>query len=269
MDSEQTITVPKILAMKAKGEKIVALTAYDYIFASLLDRSGVEIILVGDSAAMVCAGRRSTLPFTMTESLYHCRMARRGVRRALLVADMPFLSYHVNPDQAVYHAGLFFKRAEVDAIKIEGGQPIVATVRRIIDAGMPVMGHLGLTPQAIKKFGSYAVQARDEQTASQLLTDALALQAAGAFAIVLEKIPGDVARNVTQQLRIPTIGIGAGPDCDGQILVSYDMLGLFDQFQPKFVRKYADLAKLVQSACEQFAQDVRGGQFPNKNESYD
>ncbi|MBN2357134.1 3-methyl-2-oxobutanoate hydroxymethyltransferase [candidate division KSB1 bacterium] len=265
---DDSVTIPKISQKKVEGEKIVALTAYDYSFASLLDQSGVDIILVGDSAAMVCGGQKSTLPLTLDEALYHCRMARRGVQRALLVADMPFLSYQVSPDRAVYNAGLFFKRAEVDAVKIEGGLSVVDTVRRLVDVGMPVMGHLGLTPQSIRRFGSYSVQAQDQASAAQLLEDALALQEAGAFSIVLEKIPKDLAKTVTKKLSIPTIGIGAGPHCDGQILVTYDMLGLFEDFRPKFVRRYAELAKTIQAACARYADDVRKGTFPDEQESF-
>ncbi len=268
MSIAQAITIPKILEMKAKGQKIVALTAYDYTFASLLDGAGVDIILVGDSAAMVCGGQNTTLSLTLPEALYHCRMVRRGVQRALLVADMPFLTYQVSIKKAILNAGLFFKRAEVDAVKLEGGQSVVPIVRRLVEAGMPVMGHLGLTPQSIKRFGSYKVQAQDEYAAQQLLQDALSLQEAGAFAIVLEKIPSRLAAKVTQRLNIPTIGIGAGPHCDGQILVSYDMLGLYEAMQPKFVRRYASLAEEIRKACQRYIEDVRQGNFPNEQESY-
>ncbi len=267
-DKPLPVTVPRLLEYKRRGEKIVALTAYDYIFARLLDAAGVDVVLVGDSAAQVSAGRESTLPLTMEEALYHCRMVRRGVRRALLVADMPFMSYQVSPEEALRNAGRFFKEAEVDAVKLEGGSAIAETVRRLAQAGMPVMGHLGLTPQSVRKFGGYAIQAREEGAAEQLRVDALALQEGGIFSLVLEKIPGTLAGQVTASLEVPTIGIGAGPECDGQILVTYDMLGLFEEFQPKFVRRYATMAEAVRSACQNYGQDVRAGKFPDPNESY-
>lgn len=267
-DATSPVTIPSLHTRKSRGEKIVALTAYDYIMALLLDEAGVDVILVGDSAAMVCGGRESTLPLTMEESLYHCRMARRGVRKALLVADLPFLSYQVSIEDAMRNAGRFFKEAEVGAVKLEGGAPIAAAVKSLVQAGMPVMGHLGLTPQSIRKLGGYTVQARDRIAAEQLLEDALILQDAGVFALVLEKIPREVAKNVTARLDIPTIGIGAGPDCDGQILVTYDMLGMFEAFNPKFVRQYANLATTIRQAVSQYRADVRSGSFPGDDESF-
>lgn len=264
----QKITVPKIVGKKKLGEKIVALTAYDFVFASLLDQSDVDLVLVGDSAAMVVAGHDTTLPLTMGEALYHCRAVRRGIKRALLVADMPFLSYQVGAAKALYNAGLFLKKAEVDAVKLEGGVHVTETVRTIVQAGIPVMSHLGLTPQSIRKFGGYSVQASTNSEADQLLQDAIALQEAGAFSLVLEKIPGDLAKQVTEKLDIPTIGIGAGPHCDGQILVTYDMLGLFEKFHPKFVRRYSELALTVKEAVGHYAKDIRNGCFPGANESY-
>ncbi len=262
------VTVPGLIEYKQRGDKIAALTAYDALFARLLEEAGIDVILVGDSAAQVCAGRASTLPMTMEEALYHCRMVRRGVRSALLVADMPFLSYQVSVEEAVRNAGRFFKEAEVDAVKLEGGMAIAGTVRQLVQAGMPVMGHLGLTPQSVRRFGGYPVQAREEWAAEQLRVDALALQQAGIFALVLEKIPAELARQVTAELTLPTIGIGAGPHCDGQILVTHDMLGLFEEFRPKFVRRYAELAEAVRQACSRYAGEVRGGAFPGPEESY-
>jgi 3-methyl-2-oxobutanoate hydroxymethyltransferase len=262
------ITVPEIIAMKTHGDKIAALTAYDYLMASLLDSIGMDIILVGDSGAMVFAGHETTLPITMAEQLYHCNSVRRGVKYALVVADMPFLSFQVNADDAVRNAGCFFKEAHVDAVKLEGGVEIAETVRRIVDVGMPVMGHLGLTPQSIHKFGNYKVQARTEESAQKLLDDALSLQDAGAFSIVLEKIPSELAKNVTQTVKIPTIGIGAGPYCDGQILVTQDMLGLYEKFRPKFVRLYAHLAEEIRRAGSEYVHDVKVGKFPDSTESY-
>lgn len=261
-------TVPKIIAMKARGEKITALTAYDCLMASLLDSIGLDIILVGDSGAMVFAGHETTLPITMEEQLYHCSSVRRGVQYALVVADMPFLSFQVSTEDAVRNAGRFFKQAHVDAVKLEGGVEIADTVRRIVAAGMPVMGHLGLTPQSVHKFGGYGVQARSEDDAQKLLDDAKSLQQAGAFSIVLEKIPSELAERVTQILYIPTIGIGAGPNCDGQILVTHDMLGLYEKFKPKFVRQYTQLAKEIRRACGEYVQDVKSGKFPDLAESY-
>ena len=266
--NSKSITVPKIAEMKQRGEKIVALTAYDYLLASLLDQAGIDIILVGDSGAMVFSGRQSTLPLTMDEAIYHCKAVRRGVSHALLVADMPFLSYQVRPTEAVRNAGRFFKEAEVEAVKIEGGTSMVRTVERIVEAGMPVMGHLGLTPQSINKFGGYEVQGRSKEDAQQLINDAIALESAGVFAIVLEKIPYALARAVSEKLTIPTIGIGAGPFCDGQILVTHDMLGLFEKFRPKFVRRYLEAADLIKQACGKYSDDVRKGSFPNMEESF-
>ncbi len=262
------VTISHILNMKQEGNRISALTAYDYLFGLLLDQAGIDIILVGDSCAMVVQGQETTLSFTMHEALYHCRAVRRGVKRAFLIADMPFMSYQVSVDSAVQNAGEFFKRAGVDAVKLEGGKNMVPVVEKIVAAGMPVMGHLGLTPQSIKKFGSYATRAKESQEAEELLDDALRLEDAGAFAVVLEKIPSALAKKVSRSLKIPTIGIGAGPFCDGQILVTQDMLGLFEEFHPKFVRRYADLAQTIRVACQKYAADIQGGNFPSDEESY-
>jgi 3-methyl-2-oxobutanoate hydroxymethyltransferase len=262
------ITVTDILGMKKEGKKITALTAYDYLFGCLLDEAGLDIILVGDSCAMVVQGRETTLSFTMEDAIYHSKAVRRGVVRALLVADMPFLSYQVSADKAVEHAGVLFKTADVDAVKLEGGKAVAGAIKRIVTAGMPVMGHLGLTPQSIKTFGSYDTRAKEPQEAEQLLQDALSLQDAGAFALVLEKIPAELAKKVTRALTIPTIGIGAGPFCDGQILVTQDMLGIFDKFRPKFVRRYADLAHEIRNACQKYAEEIRNGKFPSSTESF-
>ncbi len=267
-DTPSPITIPALLARKSRGEKIVALTAYDYLMARFLDQAGVDMVLVGDSAAMVCAGYETTLPLTMEEALYHNRMARRGVQRALLVADMPFLSYQVSVEEAMRNAGRFFKEAQVGAVKIEGGAAVVSAVKQMVQAGMPVMGHLGLTPQSVHKLGGYTVQARERIAAEQLLDDALLLQDAGIFALVLEKIPRLVAKSVTERLEIPTIGIGAGPDCDGQILVTHDMLGMFEDFKPRFVRHYASVANVIRQAIQQYGADVRAGSFPGDDESY-
>jgi len=262
------ITVPILKKMKARGEKIAALTAYDYLLASLLDAAGLDLILVGDSGAMVFAGYDSTIPITMDEMLYHTRCVRRGVKRALLVADMPFLSYQTSVSEAIHNAGRFLKEAQAEAVKVEGGAFIAETVNQIVQAGIPVMGHLGLTPQSIHQFGSYSVQAKNEIEAKKLLKDAQVLEQAGVFAIVLEKIPATLAKEVTASIQIPTIGIGAGIDCDGQILVTQDLLGLFEKFRPKFVRRYAELGAQIRQACSNYVQDTKTRQFPNENESF-
>jgi len=266
---EKKLTVPDIIGMKASKEKIAALTAYDFLFASLLDQAGLDIILVGDSGAMVFAGYNTTLPMTMDEIVYHCHAVCRGVSHALLVADMPFLSYQVSMEDAVRNAGRILKETTIDAVKIEGGEEMAATVNRLVSIGIPVMGHLGLTPQHIKQFGGYTVQGRSAEHANRLLNDARALQDAGAFAIVLEKIPISLAKQISEHLKIPTIGIGAGPFCDGQILVTPDMLGLFEKFKPKFVRQYANLAEVVKKAGSQYLHDVKENRFPAAEESFE
>ena len=261
-------TVPEIIAMKKREENIAALTAYDYLLGSILDQIGIDIILVGDSGAMVFAGHETTIPLTMDQQIYHCQCVRRGVQRALLVADMPFLSFQVNPEMALLNAGRFFKEAQVDAVKVEGGMELSETIKKITGAGIPMMGHLGLTPQSIRKFGTYSVQGKNEKSARKLLEDAIALEQAGVFAIVLEKIPIQLAKEVTAKISIPTIGIGAGPYCDGQILVTHDILGLYEKFKPKFVRRYAHLAEEIRTAGTNYIQDVKANKFPNDTESY-
>lgn len=262
------VTAPIIVQMKQQGEKISALTAYDYLMALYLDDAGLDLILVGDSGAMVFSGHDTTIPITVDELIYHCRAASRGVKRALLVADMPFLSYQISTEDALRNAGRFIKEGRAEAVKLEGGEPMAETVNRIFNAGIPVMGHLGLTPQSINKFGGYKVQARTEEAVEQLVVDAIALEQAGAFSIVLEKIPAVAAKRVTEKLKIPTIGIGAGPYCDGQILVTHDMLGLFEKFRPKFVRIYAELAREIRESSARYVEDVKKGSFPNESESY-
>ncbi|MFH1214701.1 MAG: 3-methyl-2-oxobutanoate hydroxymethyltransferase, partial [Candidatus Neomarinimicrobiota bacterium] len=239
-----------------------------YTLASLLDESGIDIVLVGDSCGNVCAGYDTTLPVTMEEMLYHVKSVRRGVRRALLVADMPFMSYQENLEQALHNAGRFMKEGGAEAVKLEGGEPICPVVKRLVEIGIPVMGHLGFTPQSVHEFGGYGLRGAEIQEAEQIRKSALALQAAGAFAIVLEKIPAQLATEISAQLQIPTIGIGAGVGCDGQVLVTYDMLGLFDQVKYKFVRRYADLAGEIRRATTEFCTDVRNGRFPDDSESY-
>ncbi|HDP97599.1 MAG TPA: 3-methyl-2-oxobutanoate hydroxymethyltransferase [bacterium] len=262
------VTVPTIVQMKSQAEKISALTAYDYLMALYLDDAGLDIILVGDSGAMVFSGYDTTIPITVDELIYHTRAASRGVKRALLVADMPFLSYQISPEDALRNAGRFIKEGGAEAVKLEGGEPMATTVRRIVDAGIPVMGHLGLIPQSINRFGGYKVQARTEEAVERMVIDAQALEQAGAFAVVLEKIPAAAAKMVTEKINIPTIGIGAGAHCDGQILVTHDMLGLFEKFRPKFVRIYAELGHNIREACARYVEDVKMNRFPDDSESY-
>ena len=262
------VTTLRLQEMKKQGEPIAALTAYDWLMARLLDESGVDVILVGDSAAMVFCGYDTTISMTMTQMLYHASVVARAAKRALVVADLPFMSYQANVDDALNNAGAFMKEALVEAVKLEGGEKVCATVRRIVDAGIPVMGHLGLTPQSIHKFGSYRTRGTTPAEAKQMVKDARALEDAGAFAIVLEKIPVELAREISRTISIPTIGIGAGRDCDGQILVTHDMLGLFSRFRPRFVRRYAEMASSMQEAFRKYCSDVRKRSFPSEAESY-
>jgi 3-methyl-2-oxobutanoate hydroxymethyltransferase len=244
------------------------LTAYDYPTARLLDEAGVDVILVGDSLAMVALGYDSTLPVTLDEMIHHARAVRRGTKRALLVADMPFGSYHSDTAESLRNAVRFVKEAGVEAVKVEGGERRLELIARLTEAEIPVMGHIGLTPQSVNALGGYRVQGKTTDGAEQLLRDARAVEAAGAFAIVLEAVPRELAAQITRELRIPTIGIGAGPDCDGQILVVHDMLGLtFDQ-TPKFARKYANIGEVITSAVHSYCEDVRSGNFPSDRESY-
>jgi len=262
------VTTRSLGQMKAQGEVISALTAYDFLMAQLLDQAGVDVILVGDSAGMVIQGLETTVSVTLEQMLYHAAVVARGVSRALVVADMPFMSYQVNPDEALRNAGRMIKESSVEAVKLEGGAAICPTIRRIVDVGIPVMGHLGLTPQSIHKFGTYQVRARDAEEADEVRRDALALEEAGAFAIVIEKVPAALAAEVSRSVKVPVIGIGAGPGCDGQILVTHDMLGIYTRFHPRFVRRYAELGREMKSAFEHFVRDVKAREFPSKEESY-
>ncbi len=262
------IRVTTLKMMKSKGEKISALTAYDYTFGYLLDEAGIDVILVGDSCGNVCAGYETTLPVTLDEMIYHVRSVRRGVQRALLVADMPFMTYQESLEQAIHNAGHLMKEGGAEAVKLEGGAPVCETVRRLVEIGIPVMGHLGFTPQSVHVFGSYGVRGVESRESERIKQDALALQEAGAFALVLEKVPAALAQEVTQMLQIPTIGIGAGVHCDGQILVLYDMLGLYDKVKFKFVRRYADLAAEIRTAVKQYCEDVQQSKFPGEQESF-
>jgi 3-methyl-2-oxobutanoate hydroxymethyltransferase len=263
-----SVTTRALLEMKEKGERIVALTCYDALFARLLDASGVDVLLVGDSLNQVLAGAPSTLSATLDQMIYHTTIVRRGAERAMVICDMPFLSYQVSPEDALRNCGRAMKETDCHAVKIEGGQPMAATVRRLVDIGIPVMGHIGLTPQSVHALGGYRVQGRDDAAAGRLKADAMALQDAGAFVVVLELVPAPLASQITKSLAIPTIGIGAGPACDGQVLVLHDMLGLNDQFSAKFVKKYAALAEDVREAARVFVAEVREGRYPGPEHSF-
>jgi 3-methyl-2-oxobutanoate hydroxymethyltransferase len=262
------ITTKSLQVMKKRREPIAALTAYDFTMAQLVDRAGVDVILVGDSVAMVIQGKETTVAVTMEQMLYHASLVSAGVERALVVGDLPFMSFQVNPDEALRNAGRMVKESSVEAVKLEGGEPICETVRRIVQVGIPVMGHLGLTPQSIHKFGTYQVRATSPQEADEVRRDAKALEQAGAFALVLEKVPAALATEISQTLSIPVIGIGAGAGCDGQILVTHDMLGLYTRFHPRFVRRYAQIAEEMTSAFRHYVGDVKGKSFPSPTESY-
>lgn len=256
------------MEMKQRGEKIAMLTAYDYTMATLVDNAGMDVILVGDSASNVMAGNATTLPITLDEMIWYARSVVRGVKRALVVTDMPFGSYQGNSKEALNSAIRIMKESGSEAVKIEGGAEVRESIERILTAGIPVMGHLGLTPQSINKFGTYAVRAKEEAEAEKLISDAKMLDEIGCFAIVLEKIPAELARRVSEAVSVPTIGIGAGNGTDGQVLVYQDMLGLNDGFSPKFLRRYANLSETVHNALGKYIEDVKSGDFPNKDEQY-
>ena len=268
VEDTRKVTTNRFLEMKRKGEKIAMLTAYDYTTASILDAAGVDAFLVGDSASNVMAGNATTLPITLDEMIYHARGVVRGVKRALVVVDMPFGTYQVNADEAVKNAIRIMKETNADALKLEGGEEILPSVRKILDAGIPIMGHLGLTPQSINKFGTYGVRAKGEAEAEKLLADAKLLEEAGCFALVLEKIPAALAEKVASSISIPVIGIGAGVKVDGQILVYADMLGMTADFAPKFLRRYADLNAIITDAVGSYVSDVKSCDFPNEKEQY-
>lgn len=265
---ERVMTTHRLLEMKERGEKITMLTAYDYTSAKIVDEAGIDMILVGDSAANVMAGHETTLPITLNQMIYHAQSVTRAVKNPLVVVDMPFGTYQGNAMEAVSNAIRIMKESQADAVKVEGGAQVLESISKILSTGIPVMGHLGLTPQSIHKFGTYAVRAKEEAEAAQLLEDAIALERIGCFAIVLEKIPAKLAAKVSKALKIPVIGIGAGGDCDGQVLVMHDMLGLNNGFSPKFLRRYANLHDEYLKAFRQYIEDVRSGDFPNENEQY-
>ncbi|WP_092121925.1 3-methyl-2-oxobutanoate hydroxymethyltransferase [Desulfonatronum thiosulfatophilum] len=256
------MTTARLSEMKSNGEKITVLTAYDWATAKLLDESGVDVLLVGDSLGMVVLGLENTLPVTMDDMIHHCKAVARGSQRALLVGDMPFMSYQVSPEQAVTNAGRFLQEAGMHAVKVEGGREMLPAVRRMTQSGIPVLGHVGLTPQHVHQLGGYKVQGRTEVAAQRIREDAIALEEAGVFGLVLECVPESLARTISQQLAVPTIGIGAGPDCDGQILVFHDVVGLYDRFTPKFVKKYAQAGALMREAVQQYVREVKSGDFP-------
>jgi 3-methyl-2-oxobutanoate hydroxymethyltransferase len=262
------ITTHTLQLMKDRGEKISMLTAYDFSFARIFDAAGIEVILVGDSASNVMAGHETTLPITLDQMIYHAASVVRGIDRCLVVVDMPFGSYQGNSKEAVASAIRIMKETGAHAVKMEGGEEVAESIKRIISTGIPVMGHLGLTPQSIYKFGTYTVRAREEAEAIKLKKDALLLQEAGCFGLVLEKIPASLAREVTESLQIPTIGIGAGSHCSGQVLVMHDMLGINTEFKPRFLRQYLNLNESITKAVGNYIRDIKSGDFPNQQEQY-
>ena len=262
------ITPVDIQAMKAAGKKITMLTAYDYPTALLEDRAGIDIILVGDSVAMTVLGYENTLPVTMDEMIHHTKAVTRGAKYAHVVGDMPFMSYNTSERDAILNAGRFMKEGSADSVKLEGGASVKDIVRAIVKAGIPVMGHLGLTPQTISMLGGFKVQGKDAKAAQKIIDDALMLEDAGAFSVILEAIPAPIAKRITERLTVPTIGIGAGVHCDGQVLVVHDMLGLFDRFTPKFAKKYINLTELILKAFESYREDVSRGEFPTDQHSF-
>lgn len=262
------VTTHTLRKMKTSNEKIAMLTAYDYSFAKIIDAAGIDVILVGDSASNVMAGHETTLPITLDQMIYHASAVIRGISRCLVVVDLPFGSYQSNPDIALASAIRIMKETGAHAIKLEGGEEVIESVKKIIAAGIPVMGHLGLTPQSIYQFGTYAVRAKDDEEKNKLQKDALLLQSIGCFAIVLEKIPAELAKAVSEKLEIPTIGIGAGMHCDGQVLVMHDMLGINIAFAPRFLRKYLNLHEQITNAVNEYVQDVKQGIFPSETEQY-
>jgi 3-methyl-2-oxobutanoate hydroxymethyltransferase len=268
VSDNRKVTTHRLTEMKQNGEKISMLTSYDFTMAGIVDRAGVDVILVGDSASNVMAGNTTTLPITVDQMIYHASSVMRAVNRALVVCDMPFGSYQVNVAEGVTNAIRIMKESGCDALKLEGGTEILDTVKRILDAGIPVMGHLGLTPQSINKFGTYAVRAKEQAEAEKLMEDALRLDEVGCFGIVLEKVPALLAAEVTKNVKCPTIGIGAGNGTDGQVLVVADMLGMTNGFSPRFLRRYADLNSIITDAVGHYVGDVKSGDFPSEKESY-
>ncbi|MFK7740042.1 MAG: 3-methyl-2-oxobutanoate hydroxymethyltransferase [Planctomycetota bacterium] len=262
------VTTQTLREQKQRSERITALTAYDHLFAALLDQAGIDLLLVGDSVATVMQGRETTVPVTMDQMVYHCELVSRGAERALVVGDLPFLSYQVSENDALRNAGRLLKEGHVEAVKLEGGRRFAPTVDKLVSAGIPVVGHLGLTPQSIHQFGTYKTRGTEPEEQDALIEDAVALEQAGAFAIVLEKVPSELGRRMSEATSVPILGIGAGPHTDGQILVTHDMLGMFTRFKPRFVRRYRELADDISGAIQAYCNDVQKGTFPGEEESY-
>lgn len=267
-NDQRKVTTHRLREMKQRGEKISMLTAYDYSMASVIDQAGIDVILVGDSASNVMVGNATTLPMTVEQMIYHGKSVMNAVKRAMVVVDMPFGSYQGNPTEAVSNAVKIMKETQADCVKLEGGREVIESVNRILSAGIPVMGHLGLMPQSINKYGTYAVRAKDDAEAARLIDDAHLLQEAGCCSLVLEKIPAELAKKAASQLEIPVIGIGAGSHVDGQVLVMHDMLGLNKGFSPRFLRRYANLFDIITEALQKYSADVKTGDFPSMEESY-
>lgn len=265
---KRKVTTLRLSEMKNSGEKIVSLTAYDATIAKILDEAGIDVILVGDSLGNVVQGLDTTIPVTLDQVIYHTKAVKNGVTRAMIVSDMPFMTYQISSEDAFFNAGRLMKEAGAEAVKVEGGEFLADKVRKMTESGIPVMGHLGLTPQSIHKFGSYRARGTNPEEAEKIINDAKCLEQAGVFAIVLEKIPHELAKIVSDTIKIPTIGIGAGPYCDGQVLVYTDMLGITTDFSPRFVRRYAHLHESISDATSHYLEDIKNGEFPNINESY-
>ncbi len=268
MKDDKKFTILDFIRKKESGEKITMLTAYDYPMASLIDRAGIDSILVGDSLGMVVLGRESTVSVTMDEMIHHAKAVRNGVKRAFLIGDMPFMSYQTSDEDAVRNAGRFVKEAGCDAVKIEGGREVCERASAVINAGIPVLGHIGLTPQSVSKLGGYRVQGKDPSSAARLMDGAKHLASAGCFAVILECIPKALAKKIAGRVSIPVIGIGAGSGCDGQVLVTYDMIGYFDKFVPKFVKQYADISGTISEAIRKFKMEIESGDFPEDKHSF-
>lgn len=268
MNERKKVTIVDLNNKKRDGKKITMLTAYDYPMARIIDDAGIDSILVGDSLGMVVLGYESTVPVTMDEMIHHAKAVRRGTRYAFLIGDMPFMSYQVSNEEAVRNAGRFMKEAGCDAVKLEGGREVLGVTKAIVDAGIPVLGHIGLTPQTISKLGGFRIQGKDAAAAERLLDDALALQEAGCFSVLLECVPDEVAKFITGKLRVPTISCGAGKYCDGQVLVTNDMVGLFDRFVPKFVKQYIKMAPMILEAAKKYRDEVEKGAFPGEEHSF-
>ncbi len=265
---KKKVTTLELVQMKRKGQKIVMITAYDALFGALVDAAGVDVVLVGDSVAPVLAGEETTIPATVEQMIYHGKIARRGIKRALVVVDLPFLSYQVSIPDAIANAGRILKETGAAAVKLEGGSTWASTIAALVNAGIPVMGHLGFTPQSVHQLGGFKIQGKQADGAARLVEDAKALEQAGAFSMVLELMPGPVAKSVTASVAIPTIGIGAGPDCDGQVLVLHDMLGLNEGFTPKFLKRYAELGQEARTAIGRFGEEVRSGAYPGPEHTH-